>query len=488
MVNIFSIKTDLCKNRKAYFPIASICLIVLLTVSFKLIYFSQITVPPFDSWRHLVLIRNIQTGNGFTLFNNQPYLWYSPIWYYFAAFFTLFFNIKLLIIAISAICSVLFFFFVYKTEKSLSVAFTAGILFAVYPPNAVYTSSFGSEPFSLLLIFTALMLLLYKPDNYLFVCLSGLIFGISLSCRINFIFLFFLVIPLINKKKLIIFVSAISLLFFLSCLRNYLIIHSYSYLFSWDGLATKTDSYNIISTFIPQLNKTVEVAISELHKSIFKYPEWFINERKIQFGTISFILLSLVSVVYTKRIYFYFAGILPFIYFTFFDNTLSGYFFRIYLPLFPIYFISIALSVNKLFNRSTNKKFFIFAVSLMVFASGCPYLFPRDITVLKNLTPPDQFINKKYYMVNSGYFHPENLIYKYPDKKFIGMPLNYSDFDNFTKNFPKYKNILWHIEFSIQDNLLIWLIQSKKYKVIKYETNNAGLEYVLLEPYTATQK
>ena len=38
-----------------------------------------------DPWRHLQLVRNIRSGAGFTLFDGQPYIWYSPVWYYLCA-------------------------------------------------------------------------------------------------------------------------------------------------------------------------------------------------------------------------------------------------------------------------------------------------------------------------------------------------------------------------------------------------------------------
>ena len=49
-------------------------------------YVTQMTAPvPADPWRHMLLIDNVRSGAGFTLFDGQPYLWYSPVWYHIAA-------------------------------------------------------------------------------------------------------------------------------------------------------------------------------------------------------------------------------------------------------------------------------------------------------------------------------------------------------------------------------------------------------------------
>ena len=42
---------------------------------------------PFDPWRHLVLLRNLREGLGFTLTGEQPYVWYNPLWYVLCSWF-----------------------------------------------------------------------------------------------------------------------------------------------------------------------------------------------------------------------------------------------------------------------------------------------------------------------------------------------------------------------------------------------------------------
>jgi hypothetical protein len=85
-------------------------------------------------------------------------------------------------------------------------------------------------------------------------------------------------------------------------------------------------------------------------------------------------------------------------------------------------------------------------------------------------------------MVNSGFYHPESLAYRYPDKKFIGMPLDPGEFDDFARHYPDYSTILWHKRFSVQNDLLRYLTESGRYRIAETVRNDAGAVYLLLEP------
>ena len=87
-------------------------------------------------------------------------------------------------------------------------------------------------------------------------------------------------------------------------------------------------------------------------------------------------------------------------------------------------------------------------------------------------------------MVNSAFFHPESLIHRFPEKKFIGMPLDPARFEEFRRSFPDYRNVLWH-DFSVQDELADYLTESG-YRVVAGATNDHGRRYTVLEPPRVT--
>jgi hypothetical protein len=118
---------------------------------------------------------------------------------------------------------------------------------------------------------------------------------------------------------------------------------------------------------------------------------------------------------------------------------------------------------------------------VLVILSGIPYLTPYQVPELEAVVPPQELLSKEFYMVNSGFYHPESLIRRYPEKTFIGMPLNPAQFDEFSRHYPRYTTIIWHQEFSVQDPLFHYLTNSGKYQIVTTATNTAGMLYYLLE-------
>ncbi len=77
-------------------------------------------------------------------------------------------------------------------------------------------------------------------------------------------------------------------------------------------------------------------------------------------------------------------------------------------------------------------------------------------------------------MVNSGYYLPESLMARYPEKKFIGLPAKPEEFERFRSLYPEYRAIVWHEEFSVQDELLRYLIDSGRYGVTSRWASDYG--------------
>jgi tetratricopeptide (TPR) repeat protein len=102
---------------------------------------------------------------------------------------------------------------------------------------------------------------------------------------------------------------------------------------------------------------------------------------------------------------------------------------------------------------------------------------------LEQVTPPPELLHEDRYMVNSTFFHPESLIYRYPQRQFIGLPLRPEAFEEFRREFPGYDAVLWH-DFSVQDDLLAYLLGPGGYRQEREARNAHGLRYrVLLAPH-----
>src|SRR5262249_58675578 len=112
-------------------------------------------------------------------------------------------------------------------------------------------------------------------------------------------------------------------------------------------------------------------------------------------------------------------------------------------------------------------------------ATGARSLVPPDMVPLEMVTPPPELLTEPAYMVNSGFFQPDSLAYRFPEKSFIGMPLDPAQFDDFRKRFPRYRHVLWH-DFSVQDELLRYLQQSGRATIVARGTNAYGRRYVVL--------
>jgi len=477
-------------ERKLFFLVL-ISLIALAAIM-RCVFVHIMDIAAYDPWRHLQLLKNIRNGDGFTLFNGQPYIWYSPLWYYVASFFDPWVKVQWVSCLASLLSVPIFFLFLLKTEKSLMPAVVGGVLMAAFGPMIAFTCTYGSESFALLLMLSALLLCAHK-SHFVAVLIGGILFGTVLICRMNFLFNFLIFIPILkSRRNLAVFLSGAMLILCLVWWRNHLVINSYDYIFTWDGLATKSEDYSIMSTLVPQMHPAVIEATRTLYESIAPIPQWLYSGGEIAWGTILFVLLGSASLVYTRRPYLIAAGLLPMIYFNLFDRTLSSNFFRHYVALFPLFFIGIALAVKQILHDQKALSPYSYPISIsvvmLVVLSGISFMKPLKIPVIECVIPPSDMLTEEHYMVNSGFYHPESLIYSYPDKKFIGMPFYPEQFDDFSRCYPQYNSIICHIDFNVQKDLLKHLIDSGKYRVDGAGRNKYGVKYLLLKKETAESR
>jgi hypothetical protein len=155
----------------------------------RVFYLSSMGPGPYDPWRHLTLIRRLRSGEGFTLFGDQPYIWYQALWYRVSALLADAIAPSWLAGALSAATVVL----VYVWIRSLPIpsvrvaASVAAALAAVYGPLLNVVCHPGSEAFSLCLTVSALVLVARRSD-LASAGLAGVFFGLASMARLNFLF------------------------------------------------------------------------------------------------------------------------------------------------------------------------------------------------------------------------------------------------------------------------------------------------------------
>ena len=133
-----------------------------LALGMRLVYLLRLDLPPFDPWRHLALVRNLRAGVGFTLFDGQPYLWYSPIWYRVCAAFPPWVGMEW----IAGLCSVLSvpaLYFVGRHLAGRTAATIAAGLLAACGPAVAFTCHYGPEALALGLTLASVALVASHP-------------------------------------------------------------------------------------------------------------------------------------------------------------------------------------------------------------------------------------------------------------------------------------------------------------------------------------
>ena len=450
-------------------------------------YLGSMGVPEFDPWRHLSLIDNLRAGAGFTLFDGQPYIWYNSLWYRLAALFGPARDSALLSAGLSTLSVAVLYGFLVRTERSAIAAAAAATLVAAYGPLVSFTSGYGSESLTLLLMLLAGLLATYPPHRFTAV-LSGVLFGIVLVSRINFVFAGLVVWPLLKDwNARVLFGLAAGSVLAIATWNTHAVLAAHPYVFTWDGMATRSADYNLVSTLAPQLHPEIAAATRELYLRVASLPfDYGSRGGAVAIANGLFVLIATVCVLATRRGWLIAATVMPMAYFLLFDSTLSTNFYRHYLAVFPAMFLGVAVVCARLAARARQRP----AVAALRWPAGlvgvlillgARYFEPAAMPTLAMITPPAAALTADRYMVNSGLFHPENLTQRYPEKQFIGMPYEPAAFEAFAQQFPAYTHILWRREFSVQDRVMVGLLESGRYRLVGQTTSEGGLVYRILE-------
>jgi hypothetical protein len=452
-----------------------------LAAILRFVFVALTTMPTADPWRHMLLVKNIRDGVGFSLFDGQPYIWYTPIWYYLCAAVTTPEGIKWISATFSTLAVPVFVFYLYKRESAdWRAAIVGGLLMALFGPMIHFTCQLGAEAFAVFLLVLALAISVFGR-GWISGLTSGVFLGLSLLARFQFAFDALLFLPMFRRRwRGAAFLAGAALPIGIEWWRHHAVISRYPFVFTWDGIATRSQDYNFISTLVTQLHPTVGEALRMLHQRILPMPQWLYSHDRLRWEILLFLAVGVGCVLATKRISLILPALTTIIYFVLFDHTLSSRFFRIWLGLFPVLFVGIAETASRFAGGRPSYRWpLFFIVALAISFTGIVELKPKEMMPIEVATPPAELLADSHYMVNSGFYHPEILAYRFPDKRFIGMPLHPEIFKEFRQHFPEYSAVIWH-GFNLQTDLFEYLQRSGEYSLTGRGTSVSGYPYLIV--------
>jgi hypothetical protein len=376
----------------------------------------------------------------------------------------------------------LFALYVYRlSNRDALAAVAGGVLLAGFGPVVAATGQLGAEAFALLLLAAALALCA-GPLGASQALWGGGLFGLAVSSRLQFALDAPLFLPLLARRPRVAAAFAVgtALPLGLHWWRNHRVIRAHPFVFSWDGLATPSDGYGWISTLAVQLHPSVAAATRALYEVTHAQPEWLQLDGRLRVEMLTALALALACVLASRRIGLILAVLASLATFLYFDQTLSARFLRIWLGLFPVLFAGTALVAARIGRTGGAGRAVAAALVLAPLAAGAPELRPRSAEPLEAATPPPELLTGTHYLVNSGFYHPESLLYRYPERRFLGMPREPERFAAFHALYPEYRAILWH-GYNVQRELFEHLRASQRWRVAGRARNQAGYAYRVWE-------
>ena len=416
-------------------------LALLLGAMARIAYLALTELPRFDPWRHLKLVENIRAGRGFTLFDGQPYLWHHPAWYYLSAALPARIGGQWLAGALSLLAVGLVWRWVRATHPASPwAANAAALMTALFGPLVSFTCHLGPESFALALVFAALVLVSARPGLPAAVA-AGALFGLAAAVRLNFAVNLFLFLPfLATRRRALAWSAGAAVPLAAAWWRNHHVIASYPWVFTWDGLATRSADFNALSTLIIQMHPAVREGLRRLHAHLVPVPLWFRGPDGISWGPLLFLLLAAGALVASRRRELALTGFTAAGAFLFLDRSLSANFFRVWLAVFPALIAAVAIAADRIRThgdgRSRVPALVAGGLVALVLACGVGELLPQAMYPIEAVTPPPGLLAEDAYLVNSGFYHPEAPAWRYPDKRFVGLPLDPAEVDDFLRAFP----------------------------------------------------
>lgn len=462
---------------------------LLLGAVARIAYLALTELPRFDPWRHLKLVENIRAGQGFTLFDRQPYIWHHPAWYYLSAALPARIGGQWLAGVLSLLLVPLVWRWLRATHPDAPrAADAAALMTALFGPLVSFTCHLGPESLALALVFAALVWVCTRP-GLLAAAGAGALFGLAAAVRVNFAVNLLLFLPfLATRRRALAWAAGAAVPLGAAWWRNHQVIGAHPWVFTWDGLAARSADFNALSTLVIQLHPAVREGLSRLHAKLVPVPLWFRGPDGIAWGPLLFLLLAAGCLLANRRRELALAGFTAAGAFLFLDRSFSANFFRVWLGVFPVLIAAVALAADRIRSRggggSRVPGLVAGGLVALVIACGTGELLPQAMYPIEAVTPRPELLTEGAYLVNSGFYHPESLAWRFPDKRFVGLPLDPSELDGFLRAFPGYRAVLWHTG-GVQDEVARQLIEGRKYAVVRRDVNAAGLGYAVLMPPSA---
>jgi hypothetical protein len=448
-----------------------------LALAIRVVYLLRLDVPAYDPWRHLALVRNVREGLGFTLFDGQPYLWYSPIWYVLCALAPPSLGPQW-IACLFSVLAVPALYLVGRRLGGRTPATVAALLLAACGPVVAFTCHYGPEALALALVTAAVALV--AVSGAWSATAAGALLGVAIVLRSNLALNLLLAAPwLRDRRRTLGFCAGTATPLALTWWRNHRILATHPWVFTWDGLATRSADFGWLSTFVVQMHPAVQEGLRRLHEAVVPRPEWLIQGGRPNWPSIVFLATGIVCTIVARRASLALAGLLPLVYFLFLDRSLSANFFRIYLGVFPAMFLAIGLVAARLFVRR-ERRWLAVALVLLPILGGAALLAPPRMGSLEALTPDASLLGETRYFVPSGGFYPESLIWKFPDRSFLGLPLDPNDLPEFLAAYPAYRAVLLH-DFTVQPEVERTLLEDPSWHVSRTALTSEGRVYRVLE-------
>ena len=428
--------------------------VLVLAAAIRVAYLAFMDLPVFDPWRHLLLVENLRAGRGFTLFVDQPYLWYQSPWYRLCAAFPAWFGMEWIAAGCSIAAVGLLYMALHDRGGGERTALFAAVFLAAAAPVVVFTCHYGAEAFALALTLGGWWWLRARSD-LVAAAGAGALFGLAVLSRMNFAFDGVLFLPwLRTPRRGAAFTLGAALPLVLGWWRNHRIISAHEWLFTWDGLATQAAGFDPLSTLLLQRHPAIREALRTLHEQIVATPEWIVDPSGIRWGRLAFMALGVGTVIWVRRIELIAGAAAIALYFLFLEGTLSANFFRLWLPLFPLFAIAVGVAAGRSWAGGVaGRRTIAGGLLLLPLLAVAPELRPVRMLPLEMLRAPEDLLgDETRFLVNSGFYHPESLIWAHRDREFAGLPLDPAQLESFRTSYPEWTTILWH-DFSVQDRL-----------------------------------
>ncbi len=287
----------------------------------------------------------------------------------------------------------------------------------------------------------------------------------------NFLFVAPLFVPALRTPaRGVAFGSGVAIPLVLTWWRNHAIVSAHEWVFTWDGLATRSADFTPLSTLIVQLHPAVSEGLRRLHEIVVPSPEWTRS-----WWLVVFVATGTLCALACRRLWVALTVAGTLFYFLVLDSGMSSNFFRIYLVLFPAFAYGVALAGERIPGwRAAGP-----GLAVVLVLAGAPMFMPPQAVPQEMVSPPSGMLEDELYLVNSGFFHPESLIRQFPDIRFQGLPIDGEQLEDYLAAYPQARKVLWH-SFSVQDGVLETLIGRPGTLQLKTGLNSFDRRYTVL--------